>query len=109
MNDVLNNRKKFYESSYPSNRFQNILSATKTQPNEMLPIYDKSKLPYLIKKAITSGIDDILIITGNQLENSIWKINETKASSGEEIHQTNTPSKLNSLYGAIFEGNPTIS
>ena len=79
MNDVLNNRKKFYKSSYPINRFQNILSATKTQPNEMLLIYGKSKLPYLIKKAIASRIDDILIITGNQLENSIWKINENQS------------------------------
>lgn len=109
MNDVLNNRKKFYESSYHLNRFQNILSATKTQPNEMLPIYDKPTLQYLIEKVITSGIDNILIITGNQLENDIYKINETKASSGEEIHQTNTSSKLNTLYGVIFEGNPTIS
>lgn len=30
----------------------------------MLPIYDKPTLQYLIEEAITSGIDDILIITG---------------------------------------------
>ena len=40
------------------------LPATKAQPKEMLPIYDKPTLQYLVEEAIASGIDDILIITG---------------------------------------------
>lgn len=40
------------------------LPATKAQPKEMLPIYDKPALQYLVEEAIASGIDDILIVTG---------------------------------------------
>jgi UTP--glucose-1-phosphate uridylyltransferase len=40
------------------------LPATKAQPKEMLPIYDKPTLQYLVEEAIASGIDDILIVTG---------------------------------------------
>ena len=38
------------------------LPATKAQPKEMLPIYDKPTLQYLVEEAIASGIDDILIV-----------------------------------------------
>ena len=41
-----------------------LLPATKSQPKEMLPIYDKPTIQYVIEEAINSGIDDILIITG---------------------------------------------
>ena len=40
------------------------LPATKSQPKEMLPIYDRPTLQYLIEEAVASGIDDILVITG---------------------------------------------
>jgi UTP--glucose-1-phosphate uridylyltransferase len=40
------------------------LPATKSQPKEMLPVYDKPTLQYLVEEAVSSGIDDILIITG---------------------------------------------
>lgn len=40
------------------------LPTTKAQPKEMLPIYDKPTLHYLVEEAILSGIDDILIVTG---------------------------------------------
>ena len=40
------------------------LPATKSQPKEMLPIVDKPTLQYIIEEAITSGIEEILIITG---------------------------------------------
>lgn len=40
------------------------LPATKAQPKEMLPVYDKPAIQYVIEEAIASGIDDILIITG---------------------------------------------
>lgn len=41
-----------------------MLPATKSQPKEMLPIYDKPSLQYIIEEAVASGIEEILIITG---------------------------------------------
>ena len=40
------------------------LPATKAQPKEMLPIVDKPTLQYIIEECVTSGIEEILIITG---------------------------------------------
>ena len=40
------------------------LPATKAQPKEMLPVYDKPTIQYVVEEAVNSGIDDILIITG---------------------------------------------
>ncbi|MEE0024285.1 UTP--glucose-1-phosphate uridylyltransferase GalU [Methanobrevibacter sp.] len=40
------------------------LPATKSQPKEMLPVYDKPTIQYVVEEAVASGIDDILIITG---------------------------------------------
>ena len=40
------------------------LPATKAQPKEMLPVYDKRTIQYVIEEAVESGVDDILIITG---------------------------------------------
>lgn len=39
------------------------LSATKSQPKEMLPIVDKPTLQYIIEEAVQSGIEEILIVT----------------------------------------------
>lgn len=40
------------------------LPATKAQPKEMLPIVDKPAIQYIVEEALSSGIEDILIITG---------------------------------------------
>jgi len=40
------------------------LPATKTMPKEMLPIVDKPVLQFVIEEAVSSGIDDLLIVTG---------------------------------------------
>lgn len=40
------------------------LPATKAQPKEMLPVYNKPIVQHLVEEAVASGIDDILIITG---------------------------------------------
>lgn len=40
------------------------LPATKAQPKEMLPVYDKPTIQYVVEEAVMSGIDDILIVTG---------------------------------------------
>ena len=40
------------------------LPATKAQPKEMLPVFNKPTIQYVVEEAVGSGIDDILIITG---------------------------------------------
>ena len=40
------------------------LPVTKAQPKEMLPVYDKPTIQYVVEEAVASNIDDILIITG---------------------------------------------
>ena len=40
------------------------LPVTKSMPKEMLPIIDTPAIHYVVKEAIDSGIDDIIIITG---------------------------------------------
>jgi UTP--glucose-1-phosphate uridylyltransferase len=40
------------------------LPATKAQPKEMLPVVDKPVIQYVVEEAVSSGIKDILIITG---------------------------------------------
>ena len=40
------------------------LPATKSQPKEMLPVFDKPTIQYGVEEAVASGIDDILIVTG---------------------------------------------
>ena len=40
------------------------LPATKAQAKEMLPVFDKPTIQYVVEEAVESGVDDILIITG---------------------------------------------
>ncbi|MFC5700774.1 UTP--glucose-1-phosphate uridylyltransferase GalU [Cohnella faecalis] len=40
------------------------LPATKAMPKEMLPIIDKPGIQYIVEEAVSSGIEDILIVTG---------------------------------------------
>ncbi len=41
-----------------------LLPATKSQPKEMLIVYDKPVIQHVVEEIVSSGIDDILIITG---------------------------------------------
>ena len=40
------------------------LPATKSMPKEMLPIIDKPVIHYVVEETISSGIEDIHIVTG---------------------------------------------
>ncbi len=40
------------------------LPATKAQPKEMLPLVDKPLIQYIVEEAAKSGIEDIILITG---------------------------------------------
>ncbi len=41
-----------------------MLPLTKSQPKEMLPVYDRPAIQYVVDEAMDSGIKDILLITG---------------------------------------------
>lgn len=41
-----------------------LLPATKAQPKEMLPLVDRPAIQYIIEEAVSSGLTDILVITG---------------------------------------------
>ncbi|MDR0404699.1 MAG: UTP--glucose-1-phosphate uridylyltransferase GalU [Oscillospiraceae bacterium] len=45
-----------------------VLPITKSMPKEMLPIVDKPAIQYIVEEAVSSGIEDILIITGRGKE-----------------------------------------
>ncbi|MBB2968803.1 UTP--glucose-1-phosphate uridylyltransferase [Leifsonia aquatica] len=48
------------------------LPATKAMPKEMLPVVDKPAIQYVVEEAVSSGLHDVLLITGrnkNALEN----------------------------------------
>ncbi len=40
------------------------LPATKAQPKEMLPVVDKPLIQYVVEECVTSGIENIIIVTG---------------------------------------------
>jgi UTP--glucose-1-phosphate uridylyltransferase len=54
-------RKAVFPAAGLGTRF---LPATKAQPKEMLPIVDKPLIQYGVEEAVSSGIEDIIIITG---------------------------------------------
>jgi len=53
------------ESSNTGSGLRDEISASnEAQPKEMLPVVDKPVIQYVVEEAISSGIKDILIITG---------------------------------------------
>ncbi|MFH1074674.1 MAG: UTP--glucose-1-phosphate uridylyltransferase GalU [Candidatus Firestonebacteria bacterium] len=40
------------------------LPATKAQPKEMLPVYDRPAIQYIIEEALSADIEDIVLVTG---------------------------------------------
>jgi UTP--glucose-1-phosphate uridylyltransferase len=40
------------------------LPATKAQPKEMLPVFDKPAIQYVVEEAVAAGIEEIIVITG---------------------------------------------
>ena len=71
------------------------LPATKAQPKEMLPVYDKPTIQYVVEEAVASGIQDIIIVTGRHkrsLEDHFDKYYELeynlqKAGKDRELRQ----------------------
>jgi UTP--glucose-1-phosphate uridylyltransferase len=54
-------RKAVFPAAGLGTRF---LPATKAQPKEMLPILDKPTIQYVIEEAVSSGIHEIIVVTG---------------------------------------------
>src|SRR2546428_224483 len=54
-------RKAVFPAAGLGTRF---LPATKAMPKEMLPIVDKPTIEYIVEEAVSSGIEDIIIVTG---------------------------------------------
>jgi UTP--glucose-1-phosphate uridylyltransferase len=54
-------RKAVFPAAGLGTRF---LPATKSQPKEMLPLVDKPVIQYVIEEATSSGIENIIIVTG---------------------------------------------
>lgn len=54
-------RKAVFPAAGLGTRF---LPATKNQPKEMLPIYNKPAIQYVIEEAVAAGIEEILIVIG---------------------------------------------
>jgi dTDP-glucose pyrophosphorylase len=52
-------RKAVFPAAGLGTRF---LPATKSQPKEMLPLVDKPVIQYVIEEAMSSGIEDIIIV-----------------------------------------------
>jgi len=66
-----------------------LLPATKTQPKEMLPIYDTPVIQLVVEEAVKSGITEILIITGEN-KHSLEKhfdITNTRNGKLEEFNK----------------------
>jgi len=40
------------------------LPATKAQPKEMLPVFDKPAIQYVVEEAINAGVEEIIMVTG---------------------------------------------
>lgn len=82
------------------------LPATKAQPKEMLPIVDKPTIQYIIEEAVSSGIEDIIIITGRSkraIEDHFDKSYELeeelkKHNKGELLELTQEISNMVNLY-----------
>ena len=54
-------RKAVFPAAGLGTRF---LPATKAQPKEMLPLVDKPLIQYAVEEAVSSGIENIIIVTG---------------------------------------------
>ena len=68
------------------------LPATKSQPKEMLPIVDTPTIQFVVEEAVSSGIEDILIIIGkgkrvieDHFDNSFELENELAEKNNKEL------------------------
>ncbi len=81
------------------------LPATKAQPKEMLPLFDKPSIQYVVEEAVSSGAKDIIVITGRNkqaIENHFDKSLElenylSRHGQRRELRQVRAISELANL------------
>lgn len=83
------------------------LPATKAQPKEMLPVYDKPAIQYVVEEAVAAGIKDILIVTGrgkqsieNHFDRSI-ELEESLRSQGKS-QDLKTLQDISSMVNVLY-------
>jgi len=80
-------RKAVFPAAGLGTRF---LPATKAQPKEMLPIVDKPTIQYVVEEAVSSGLQDLIIVTGrgkNAIEDHFdrsWELEQVLLQKGRE-------------------------
>ena len=82
------------------------LPATKAQPKEMLPVFNKPTIQYVVEEAVSSGIDDILIVTGKgkrSIEDHFDKSFELEyflrnCGKTENLHEIEAISEMADIY-----------
>lgn len=80
-------RKAVFPAAGLGTRF---LPATKAQPKEMLPIVDKPTIQYVVEEAVSSGLQDLIIVTGrgkNAIEDHFdrsWELEQVLLQKGKD-------------------------
>lgn len=116
--------KKITKAIIPAAGFgTRFLPQTKAMPKEMLPIVDKPVIQYVVEEAVSSGIEDIVIVTGyskrsieDHFDNpSAELVNNLKAGKKEHLlEEINKVANLaNFIYvrqkGAYGNGTPVLA
>lgn len=98
----MNVRKAVFPAAGLGTRF---LPATKAQPKEMLPIVDKPTIQYVVEEAVSSGLSEIILVTGRNKRaiedhfDAAFELEYYLADRGkvEELAQIKTISELASV------------
>jgi len=98
------------------------LPATKAMPKEMLPVVDKPVIQYIVEEAVASGIEDVIIITGqnkraieDHFDTSADLVDwlETKGKSEQAEQMRKITSMANFVYvrqkGPYGNGTPVLN
>jgi UTP--glucose-1-phosphate uridylyltransferase len=103
-------RKAVFPAAGLGTRF---LPATKAQPKEMLPLVDKPIIQYGIEEAVSSGVDNIILVTGrgkNAIEDhfDVSVELETFLEARGKMDQLNEIRKISSLinFAYVRQGEP---
>jgi UTP--glucose-1-phosphate uridylyltransferase len=78
------------------------LPATKATPKVMMPIVDKPAIQYVVEEAAGAGLDDVLLITGDNQEsiadhfNRAYELEKTLAAKGNDraLNAVRAPTEL---------------
>ena len=89
------------------------LPATKAMPKEMLPVVDKPAIQYVVEEAVSSGLHDVLMVTGrnkNALENHFDRnaeLEDTLIKKGDtdRLEKVNYSTSLADLH-YVRQGDP---